>query len=303
VAYTGRGNPFDMTSLSPHIGFVAGIYNTVKRVAQTGDASLPLLDFTRQWVPMSKIALNRLPIVRGMVDQQNAVRSMNASAPPGTEIKWGKRGGDVKYGPANDEVTKLIASAYEAARGGDAAQVQARLNDAIAAYVAAGRSPDDAMKALTSALSAKEPIRILTGREMTHEEEAKWVARMTPSQKADYDKAVAAWGILSAVTGKDFNMITTKGQGGGGGSVSTPSRAVGLDGGATSGLGLAVGTLGIGNRLGGGLGSIRRRGLRTTRRRRSTIGRTTRRQRGPRVSTASTRRRRTIGIRRRRVLA
>lgn len=305
VAYTGRGNPFDMTSLSPHIGFVAGIYNTARRVAQTGDATLPLLDFSRQWVPMSKIVLNRLPIVRGIVDQQNAVRSLNASAPPGTEIKWGKRGGgDARYGPANDEVMKLISSAYEAAaHGGEIADVQARMSEAVAAYVAAGRSQPDAVKALSSALSAKEPIRVLTGREMTPEEERRWVARMTPSQKADYDRATAAWRILGAVTGKDLNMVTTKGQGGGGGGGRIPSRAIGLDGAPLRAASLA-GTIGTGGALPRGFGpvrrGIRRRGLRPTRRRRFG-GPKSRRRLGPRIGGRTARRR--IGTRRRRSYA
>lgn len=288
VAYTGRGNPFDMTSLSVHIGLAAGIYNTVRRTFQTGDATLPLADFTRQWVPMSKIFLNRVPTIRGLVDQQNAVRAMNASAPPGTEIKWGKRGGgDVKYSPANDEVQRLIAAAYEvAAHGGDPAQVQVALQKATAAYVATGRSPDDAQKALTSALGSKEPIRVLTGREMTPEEEAKWVSRMTKDQKADYDKAVAAWSILSAATGKDFNMVTTKGSGGGG---TIPSRAVGLGGGTLRppGAGLA------GQRIGAGIGTRSRR-LSVGRRTRSVVG-TSRRRLGPRIGGRAVSRRR-VGV-------
>lgn len=302
VAYTGRGNPFDMTSLSPHIGFVAGIYNTVRRIKQTGDATLPLFDFTRQWIPMSKIFINPMPGIRGLVDQQNAVRSMNASAPPGTEIKWGKRGGgDARYGPANDEIQKLIASAYEAAaHGGEISDVQARMSAAVAAYVAAGRSQPDAVKALSSALSAKEPIRVLTGREMTPEEERRWVARMTTGQKADYDRATAAWRILGAVTGKDLNMVTTKGQGVGGGGGRIPSRAIDLGGGPLRAASLA-GTIGTGGTLPGGFGprrrGIRRRGLRPTRRRRFG-GPKSRRRLGPRIGGRTTRRR--IGTRRRR---
>lgn len=306
VAYTGRGNPFDLTSLSPHIGFVAGIYNTAKRIAQTGDATLPMLDFTRQWVPMSKIPLNRMPVVQGIVDQQNAVRSMNASAPPGTEIKWGKRGsGDAKYGPANDEIQKLISSAYDAAaRGGSIEAVQERMAEAVAAYVAAGRSQPDAMKALSSALSAKEPIRVLTGREMTPEEERRWVDRMTPAQKADYDRATAAWGILGTVTGKNLSMVTAPAGGGGGGG-RIPSRAVGLGGGGGSRLG----AFGTGGAMPSGFGSIRtsslggrRRRTGATRRRRGTIGGRPSRRRslGPRIGRATTRRRRSLGTRRRR---
>lgn len=223
VAFTGRGTPFDMASLSPHIGFVADTYNTVKRILQTGDAVLPLADFTKRWIPMSKIAINRLPVQRGLLDQQNSIRALNASAPPGTEIKWGQRGGGaVKYGPANDEIQKLIASAYEAtAHGGSQELVRQSLQEAVAAYVGAGRSPDDAAKAVTTALASKEPVRVLTGREMTPEEERKWVNRMTTEQKVDYNKAKDAWRLLGLATGKDFEMVSTgRGGGGGGGGIS-----------------------------------------------------------------------------------
>lgn len=221
VAFTGRGNPFDMTSQVLHLNLAADTYNTAKRIIQTGDATLPLADYARRWFfpPITRAVLNRLPTMRGLVDQQNAVRSLNASAPPGTEIKWGQRGGDTKYSPANDEIQKLIASAYEvAAHGGDPAQMQARLQDAIQAYVKMGRSQQDAVKAVASALAAKEPIRVLTGREMTPEEEKRWVSRMTSGQKADYDRAVAAWQLLSGLTGKDLNMVSyPRGTGVGGG--------------------------------------------------------------------------------------
>jgi len=210
VSFTGRGQPFDLTSLSPQIGFAADSWNTVKRIIQTGDVALPMADFTRRWAPFTKIAINRLPLMRGLVEQQNAVRSLNGSAPPGTEIKWGQRGGNVQYGPANDEIQKMIAAAYEAAHhGGNIQEVETRMNAAVAAYVRAGRSEEDAIKAVAGALSSKEPIRILTGKEFTAEEEERWVKRMTPQQKADYDRATAAWEVLSAVTGKDLNMVTT----------------------------------------------------------------------------------------------
>jgi hypothetical protein len=226
LAFTGRGQPFDPASLMPAVGFALGTWNTVKRIVQTGDAVLPMADWSRQWMPFTKIVLNRAPIISGIVDQQNAVRSLNASAPPGTEIKWGQRGvGEMRYSPANDEIQKLISSAYDVvARGGNVTTVQQRLNDAIAAYVATGRSQEDASKAVVTALASKEPIRILTGKEMTPEEEQRWVKRMTPEQKANYDRAVAAWGVLGQVTGKDMDMVTVRGSGGGRGGASASAR-------------------------------------------------------------------------------
>lgn len=314
VAYTGRGNPFDMSSLSPHIGFMAGIYNTARRVIQTGDALLPLIDFTRQWIPMSKIVMNRFPLVRGLVDQQNAIRSMHGSHPPGTEIVWGKRGGgNAKYSPANDEVNKLVAAAYDAAaHGGSVDDVRARLAEALAAYVATGRTEPDAQRALSAALSAKEPIRALTGREMTAEEEKRWVSRMTPAQKADYDRAVAAFKVLSDVTGRDLNMVTQpRGTGGGGGGGRIPSRAIGVGSpmGSSGGLNIRIGSgiSGIPSGFGPSRGGGRSRSGRssgTTRRRRSTIGARTTRRLGPSLGRSRTRRRRnTLGTRRRRSYA
>lgn len=222
VAFTGRGNPFDMSSQIPALGIVKGTYDTIKRIVQTGDFVLPMADFVRQWggsIPRSVI--NRIPPFRGLVDQQNAVRALYGSAPPGTEIQWGQGGsGNVKYGPAHDEIGKLIASAYDAiAHGGSLEAVYQRRQDAINAYIKAGRSPEDAAKAVDTALAAKEPIRILTGREFTADEEQRWVKRMTPSQKKDYDLATKAWALLGTVTGKDLNMVSTQG---GGGSVTIP---------------------------------------------------------------------------------
>lgn len=229
LAFTGRGQPFDPASLMPMVGFALGTWNTVKRIVQTRDVVLPMADWSRQWMPFSKILINRAPIIQGLVEQQNAVRALNASAPPGTEIKWGQRiGGEIRYSPANDEIQKLISSAYDVvSRGGNMSVVQARLQEAINAYVATGRTEEESQKLVISALSSKEPIRILTGKEMTPEEEQRWVKRMTPDQKGDYDKAVAAWRVLSGITGRDFEMVTTQTGGGG-------IRATGGGGGAVS---------------------------------------------------------------------
>lgn len=237
VAFTGRGNPFDMTSLIPQLNFVSSIYNTGRRMVQTGDAVLPLVDFARQWIPFSKVLMNRLPGIRGLVDQSNAIRSLNASAPPGTEIKWGQnRGGDVRYGPGNDEIQKLIAAAYEAvAHGGSPDLIRQRYQEAVEAFVKMGRSPQDAVKGVATALAAKEPIRILTGREFTPAEEAQWVARMTPEQRKDYDTAVEAWRALSNVTGKDLNMTSTQSVSAGGGGGHLAGMTAGISGGAIGG--------------------------------------------------------------------
>lgn len=308
VAFTGRGTPFDMASLSPHIGFVADVYNTARRVIQTGDATLPLADFTKRWIPLSKIVVNRLPTQRGLMDQQNAIRAMNASAPPGTEIKWGQRGGGmVKYGPANDEIQKLIASAYEAtAHGASQEVVRAALNEAVAAYARAGRSPEDAEKAVTTALAAKEPVRVLTGREMTPEEERRWVNRMTPEQKVDYEKAKAAWRLLGLATGKDFEMVSGSGGGGGGGGISGMPSAMPTSA-MPSRMGISMPRMAAMGAIGGGGGSLRPLRIsrpssgRIRRPRTARLGRRTRsvlrspRQRSPRITTQ----RRRLGTRRR----
>lgn len=230
VAFTGRGNPFDLSSSMFQLNLLSDTYKTVKRMIQTGDVVLPWADYARRWMGvLPKAVLNRVPILRGLVDQSNAIRSLNASAPPGTEIKWGQGGGgDIRYSPANDEIQKLIASAYEAvAHGGSMDDVRARYSDAIHAMMQNGKSEADAAKTVATALAAKEPIRVLTGREFTVEEERKWTSRMTPSQRADYQRAVDAWAVLSAVTGKDLGMTTkpSAGTAGGGGGVG-PSRAV-----------------------------------------------------------------------------
>jgi hypothetical protein len=252
VAFTGRGSPFDMTSQILHLNLASDTYNTAKRIIQTGDATLPLADYVRRWVfpPLTRGVINRLPLMRGLTDQQNAVRALNASAPPGTEIKWGQRsGGDFKYGPANDEIQKLIASAYEAsAHGGRIEDVQARLEDAIQAYMKTGRSRPDAIKAVGAALATKEPIRILTGREMTPEEEKRWVSRMTGGQKADYNRAVEAWKLLGGVTGRDLGMVNYPSGGGTGG---------GFGRGGVVGIPSAIPR---GRRIGGRIGGLRRVG-------------------------------------------
>lgn len=317
VAYTGRGNLFDMSSWNPVLGWISDTWNTAKRVIQTGDVTLPMLDYARRWVPLSKVAINRLPLMRGLVDQQNVIRSLNASAPPGTEIKWGQGGmGALRYGPANDEIQKLIASAYEAvAHGGSLEAVEQRRADAIAAFVRAGRSEEDASKAVDAALAAKEPIRVLTGKEFTEEEAEKWIARMTPAQKKDYDRAVAAWEVLGSVTGKDLNMVATARGGGGGGIPSIAALSTGIPsigqgmGGAMPGMGLPAPVRGYSGYLrqpsyrpSSGTSRIRsplgRRRIGVRRRR---VG-TARRRLGPRIARRS-RVRSVLGSRRRRSYA
>ena len=232
ISFTGRGNPFDVTSQILHLNLASDTWNTIKRIIQTGDVTLPLADYVRRWIPPSRYVLNRIPGLRGLVDQQNAVRSLHGSAPPGTEIQWGRGGagiGAIKYSPANDEIMKLISSAYDvAARGESYTAVQQRLNEAVAAYVRTGLTEDEAVKTVGSALSSKEPIRILTGREMTADEEQRWLKRMTPSQKKDYDLAVKAWSVLGDVTGKDMNMVVADRGAGGGGTSGGGRRSIAL---------------------------------------------------------------------------
>ncbi len=312
LAFTGRGSPLDATSQILYLNFVSDSYKTAMRIMQTGDASLPMADWTRRWIPFSSIVLNRVPVLRGLVDQQNAIRSMNGSAPPGTEIKWGQGGGgQAKYGPVNSEIQKLIGAAYEVvAHGGSMEALEQRRADAIAAFVKTGRSEQDATKAVDAALAAKEPIKVLTGKEFTEEEEQRWVARMTASQKADYDRAVAAWKLLSDATGKDLNMTTVAaGAGGGGGGTGLPvlPRVPGMAGSyrrASGGMpsylrssGSSVSSVGMPRGSGVSMrprGTRRRRSLTTTRRRISS----------PRISrTRSVRRRSGVSTRRRRSYA
>lgn len=320
VAYTGRGNLFDMSSWNPVLGWVSDTWNTGKRIVQTGDVTLPLLDYARRWVPLSKVAINRLPIMRGLVDQQNAVRSLNASAPPGTEIKWGQGGmGALRYGPANDEIQKLIASAYEAvAHGGSLEQVEQRRAEAIAAFVRTGRSEEDAVKAVDAALAAKEPIRVLTGKEFTEEEAARWVSRMTPAQKKDYDRATAAWELLGSVTGKDLNMVATGRGTGGGGGIPSIAGIPSIRSSIGQGIGVSMPGMGFAAPAGGYSGYLRQpsyRSISGTSRIRSPLGRRRssmrirrsrirqpRRRLGPRIARRS-RVRSVLGSRRRRAYA
>lgn len=226
VGFTGRGNPFDMTSQILHLNLASDTYNTFKRMVQTGDPILPWADWFRRWVfpSATRALLNRMPYFRGLIDQQNAIRSLSGSAPRDVELKWGQGGrGDVRYSPANDEIARVINAAYEAtAHGGDVAEVRIAVENAVQAYIRAGRSRADAEKAVNVALAGKEPIRILTGREMTPEEEVRWVGRMTKGQKADYDKAVAAWRLLGNVTGRDLGFVNqpSSGTSGGGGRIA-----------------------------------------------------------------------------------
>lgn len=297
TAVTGRGSPFDAVSQYLHLNLASDTYNTVKRIIQTGDVTLPMSDYARRWFAptLSKSILNRVPILRGLVDQQNAVRSLNGSAPPGTEIKWGQRGGSMVYGPANDEIQKLIAQAYEVSgHGGTEQDLQTRYQDAINAYVKQGQTPEQAVRSVASALSSKEPIRILTGKEMTPEEEQRWVKRMTSEQKRDYDKAVAAWRVLSGLTGRDFEMVSTPsgggGGGGGGGSSSRVSPITGQRISRTGGLLRLARPAGMSLSIDPGFPSVGSVGLpRIGRTRRTRTGRRTGRTRLRKVGTTRVR--------------
>lgn len=282
VAFTGRGNPMDMTSQILLMNFASDTYNTVKRMIQTHDVILPAADWTRRWIfpSFTRAIINRLPGMRGLVDQQNAIRSLNGSAPPGTDIKWGQgRGGDIKYSPANDEINRVIAAAYEAtAHGGDVGDVRIAIENAVQAYIRAGRTRADAEKAVNVALAGKEPVRVLTGREMTPEEQIRWLGRMTAEQRADYDKAAAAWKLLGNVTGRDLGFVNEPSAGGSGGG----GRIAGLPATLPRGTGLPRAASIRPPRIGGSAGLLRApsAGLPTIRLPRAAAGRPVRPSRG-----------------------
>ena len=193
---------FDPTAMIPGVNFINSGFTALTRIGQTGDPYYPMIDFARQWSPGLRIGFNALGLAESDRAGRNALRALSAAAPSSIEQRrpGGSRGAGTQT-PMTPIVRDLVAAAY----AGDEAQVAAKYQQAVEEKRRQG-TPDPE-QAVLSQLQSQVPARRAFGRLPSEGELQITMGRMSTPQRADYDRAVGAFDMISRVAGKEIPMV------------------------------------------------------------------------------------------------
>lgn len=195
---TSNRRILDLTQMVPSLGIAADIANTGVQIAQTRSLFWPITDLAKRIVPLSKIPINAL--VPGDVIRRESMRAVRGAAQPGLELRPQVSGPQARATP----MSPLVRDAVNAALVGDRGAFDAAFKRAVKYQTGLGKTPEDAAKAVENAISAREPIRSVVGRNLTPEEEKTLMGRMTPWGRQSYQRAV---GVLRTTPRKARNPM------------------------------------------------------------------------------------------------
>ena len=203
VGNPGYGSMWDTADLIPVLGLIKDAAKAANAIGQTHNATFPAVDFLSRWFPPIAPALRLLPGVEGDIEAKNAARALRVVGPSeGIELAAGG-GSQTTQTPASAAIRRLMAAAYR----GDEAGVQKAFQEAVEEKRQQG-SPDPE-KAVLQSIASKEPARAVFGRAITPEEEARLVARMSSSQRADYQGAQNAFNLINSTLGTKYSLTST----------------------------------------------------------------------------------------------
>lgn len=193
---------FDPTASIPMAHFVNTGFNTLMRMWQTGDPYYPMIDFARQWSPGLRMSFNALGLAESDRAGRNALRALSAAAPSSIEQRrpGGSRGAGTQT-PMTPIVRDLVAAAY----AGNEEQVAAKYQQAVEEKRRQG-TPDPE-QAVLSQIQSQVPARRAFGRLPSEGELQLTIGRMSTPQRADYDRSVGAFDMISRVAGREIPMV------------------------------------------------------------------------------------------------
>ncbi len=185
-AQKNRADLTDLTKLSPQLGAISTLAGALKYANSTGDYTGAVLSAVRGTLPVLNPVMNRIPSVGSRDAVADAVRvaSRNAGS---LELKTRGGGGG---GMEPTEFSSLIRRAVAANAAGDTAGAQQLLNRAAEVKAATGVS--DPWSAVKSSLKSQFPEQKAFGRMLSADEKIGLRSRMSPEQRAVFDRGDAA---------------------------------------------------------------------------------------------------------------
>ncbi len=186
---TQPSSPFDLANSVPLLGTGTRAYQALTRFKETGDPIYPMVDMLRSTIPMSKPLLNR--VMPGDTLRREAQRAVRAAAPSNLEIR--QFGGGGRGSPFQP----IIRSTINAYLEGDMQGYNAGYQRAIQYQMGLGKDRKEAERAVVSALASRDPLTSTVGRNVTEQDEATILRRLTPRQKNAFLRARSLTASLS----------------------------------------------------------------------------------------------------------
>lgn len=186
---TQPSSPFDLANSVPLLGTGTRAYQALTRFKETGDPVYPMVDMLRSTIPMSKPLLNR--VMPGDTLRREAQRAVRSAAPSNLEIR--QFGGGGRGSPFQP----IIRSTINAYLEGDMQGYNAGYQRAIQYQMGLGKDRKEAERTVVSALASRDPLTSTVGRNVTEQDEATILRRLTPRQKNAFLRARSLTASLS----------------------------------------------------------------------------------------------------------
>lgn len=176
---TANRPALDASRMFAPLGVAMDLQQAAQRIWQTGDMTYPIADLTRRYVPLSGAVINRA--IPGEIESRAASRAVRLAAPSDMELR--QSGG---IGGRQTPQTPLIRDAVNAALSGDQQGAKAALERAVQLRVANGQTEKEARQSVDQAFKARDPEKLVLGREATPDERQRLLSRMSSSQRRAY---------------------------------------------------------------------------------------------------------------------
>lgn len=198
--------------------------NLINKGVRTGEWDRPVMEFIRQWMPNSRIIINRLAMREGITNEVAMRAALSANAPAGVEVKSQPMGGGVRqYSIISGQLDNIV-NALSRDGGPDMATVASERQAAINRLVSHGTPADMAAQIVDKAVLDRDPYKMTYGRDPTAAERAKLRENMNTTQTGIMDTVERGRQTYAQAFGRSSpDFTTTRGP-----AVEAEARAAGL---------------------------------------------------------------------------
>jgi hypothetical protein len=162
------------------IGMAQNILQTANEIGQTGNAFYPTVRLLKSMSPNTKVVLNRLPQTEGLVEVNNANRTLRETADGTVEVRK-PTPGKVNYSPATTQIQMAVNELNKS--NPDWNTIEYYRREGAKEYMKKGSSPDEALERFDRSLMVRIPQNTVYGRPLTIGERTRQFARMTEPQR------------------------------------------------------------------------------------------------------------------------
>lgn len=175
-ARSGGGKLFNFLPVS----IASQMLQTANEIGQTGDAFYPIMKVLRQLSPNTKVIINNLPHMEGLVEVNSAARSLRSIAAGDIEVRTPKSGGAIRYSPVSTQIQMAVNEM--ATDDPDYEAISRYRDDAVKKLVRAGASKEDAERRFDLSVLARFPQNTVYGRTLTAGEKLQQLGRLNMDQ-------------------------------------------------------------------------------------------------------------------------